>query len=89
MKSYLTRVGDKKIRNAVLHWKQGLLCDKPIYHRIAPICNCVLAKKYLSLFQTSNLKEVADDNLKFEESGVKFSKMVENTVGGGEIARYE
>ena len=31
MKSYLTRVRDKKIRNgslAVLHWKQGLLCDK-------------------------------------------------------------
>ena len=28
MKSYLTRVRDRKIRMAILHWKQGLLCDK-------------------------------------------------------------
>ena len=26
-KSYLTRGRDKKIRMAILHWKQGLLCD--------------------------------------------------------------
>ena len=28
-------------------------------------------------------------NFKFEENGRKFSKWVENTVGKGEIARYE
>ena len=38
------------------------------------------------LFQT---KEFADDNFKFDENGIKLSKQVENTVGKGEIARYE
>ena len=36
-----------------------------------------------------NLKEVADDNFKFDENGRKLSKRVENTVGKGEIACYE
>ena len=35
------------------------------------------------------LKEFADENFKFDENGRKFSKMVENTVGKGEIARYK
>ena len=35
------------------------------------------------------LKEFADDNFKLDENGRKFSKWVENTVGKGEIARYE
>ena len=35
------------------------------------------------------LKEFADDNIRFDENGRKFSKWVENTVGKGEIARYE
>ena len=35
------------------------------------------------------MKEVADDNFKFDENGSKFSKRVENTVGKGEIAHYE
>ena len=35
------------------------------------------------------LKEFADDNFKFEEIGRKFSKWLENTVGKGEIARYQ
>ena len=35
------------------------------------------------------MKEFADDNFKFDENGRIFSKMVENTVGKGEIARYE
>ena len=37
----------------------------------------------------SNLKRFADDNFKFDENSRKFSKWVENTVGKGEIARYE
>ena len=37
----------------------------------------------------SKLKEFADDNFKFDESGRKLSKRVENTVGKGEIACYE
>ena len=31
----------------------------------------------------------ADDNFKFDENSRKFSKRIENTVGKGEIARYE
>ena len=40
-------------------------------------------------FYSSKLKDLADDNLKFEENGRKFFKRVENIVGKGEIARYE
>ena len=48
----------------------------------------------LTHYQTTNfrlfqLKEFADDNFKFDENGRKLSKQVENTVGKGEIARYE
>ena len=35
------------------------------------------------------MKEFADNNFKLYENGRKFSKRVENTVGKGEIARYE
>ena len=35
------------------------------------------------------MKEFADDNFKFDESDWQFLKLVENTVGKGEIARYE
>ena len=41
------------------------------------------------ILDTSKLKEVADDNFKFDENGEKFSKRVGNTVGKGEIACYE
>ena len=39
--------------------------------------------------ESSKLKEFANDDFKFDENGRKFSKRVENTVGKGEIARYE
>ena len=35
------------------------------------------------------MKEFADDNFICDENGRKLSKRVENTVGKGEIARYE
>ena len=41
------------------------------------------------ILDSSKLKEFADDNSKFDENGRKFSKWFENTVGKGEIARYE
>ena len=37
---------------------------------------------------SSKLKEL-DNNFKFNQNGRKLSKWVENTVGKGEIARYE
>ena len=41
------------------------------------------------IFDFSKLKQIADDNFKFHENGSNFSKLVENTVGKGEIAHYE
>ena len=37
----------------------------------------------------SKLKEFADNNFKFDQIGRKLYKQVGNTVGKGEIARYE
>ena len=41
------------------------------------------------MLDSSKLKEFADDNFTFDENGRKLSKQVDNTVGKGEIARYE
>ena len=41
------------------------------------------------MLDSPKLKESADDNFKFDENGKKFFKQLENTVGKGEIARYE
>ena len=43
----------------------------------------------MTISDSSKLKEFADDNFKFVQNGGKLSKQVENTVGKGEIARYE
>ena len=53
-----------------------------------------LQYELLTLSQTTNfrlfqMEEFADENFKFYENGRTFSKQVENTVGKGEIARYE
>ena len=50
--------------------------------------------RLLTLSQTtdldsSKLKDFADDNFKFDETGGKFSKQLEYTVRKGEIARNE
>ena len=41
------------------------------------------------ILDSSKQKKFAEDNFKFDENGRKLSKWVENTVGKGEIARYE
>ena len=43
----------------------------------------------MKILDSSKLNEFADDNSKLVENGGKFSERVENTVGKGEIARYE
>ena len=40
-------------------------------------------------FRFFRTKVFADNNFKFDENGRKLSKWIENTVGKGEIARYE
>ena len=41
------------------------------------------------ILDSSKLKEFTDDNFIFHETGRKFSKRIENTLGKGEIARNE
>ena len=41
------------------------------------------------ILDRSKLKQSAEDNFEFDVDSRKFSKLVENTVGKGEIARYE
>ena len=41
------------------------------------------------ILDRSKLKQSADDNFKLDENSKKFSKRVGDTVGKGEIARYE
>ena len=50
---------------------------------------CINSLPDNKIFYSSKLKEFADDNFKFDENGRKLFKQVENTVGKGEIARYE
>ena len=57
-------------------------------------CDQLLTIFLLTLSQTTHFrlfqtKRVADDNFKLDENGRTFSKRIENTVGKGEIARYE
>ena len=40
-------------------------------------------------FRQVQFDKSADYNFKFDENSRKFSKRIENTVGKGEIARYE
>ena len=40
-------------------------------------------------FDSSKLKEFADEKFNFDKNGRKFSKWKENTVGKGKIAHYE
>ena len=41
------------------------------------------------ILDSSTLTELADGNFEFDENGEKFPERVENSVGNGEIARYE
>ena len=41
------------------------------------------------ILDSSKLTEFADDNFRSDENGREFSKCLANTVGKGEIARYE
>ena len=40
------------------------------------------------ILDSSKLKEIADNNFKFDENGGEFPKRIENTVGKAEIACY-
>ena len=53
---------------------------------------CIDALTHLpdeEILDWSKLQQFADNSFKFDEKSRKFSKLVENTVGKGEIAHYE
>ena len=50
---------------------------------------CIYPITRRQILDWSKLKPSADDNFKFDENSRKFFKWVENTVGKGEIARYD
>ena len=58
-------------------------------------CTYFIKKKCVNPFPKrrildhSKFKAFADDNFELDENGRKISKWLENTVGKGEIARYE
>ena len=67
----------------LINSQPGLLKNKP---RLKKLLNPSPKRQILD---SSKLKEFVNDNLNFDENGGKFSKRVKNTVGKGEIARYE
>ena len=48
-----------------------------------------LTLSQMTFFRLFQPEEFADNNRKFTENGRKFAKLVENTVGKGEISHYE
>ena len=49
----------------------------------------ILTHYQLTNFRLFQIERFADSNLKYEENGRKLFNPVENTVGKGDIARYE
>ena len=63
------------------------------FSKFEPLFFFCLSKLYLfpkqQILDSSKLKELADDTVKFDENGSEFPKRVANTVEKGEIARNE
>ena len=76
-------------------WKKVKLLQMNSFFFFHNVFNAICIVKYFNplpdnkILDWSNLKQSADDNLEFDVKSRKFSKLVENTVGIGEIARYE
>ena len=65
------------------------MCNILLKKTVAACSTLVLPFPKWQILDFSKLKGSADDNFKFNKNGRKFSKLVENTVGKGEIARYQ
>ena len=57
------------------HFSQNMKCLQPFSKQ--------------QIFDSSKVKQLADDNFKFDENGRKSFKWIENTVEKVEIAHYE
>ena len=62
---------------------------KSIQHQSINLTRCFNPLPDDKILDWSKLKQFAYDNFEFDVNSRKFSKLVENTVGKGEIARYE
>ena len=67
--------------------KDNYLPVGQILYLLIPYMDLTFPKR--QILDSSKLTEFSDGNSRFDENGRKFSKRVENTVGKGEIARYE
>ena len=65
-----------------MHLKMSYICPDKMLFLFNPLPDN-------NILDWSKLKQIEDDIFKFDENSRKFSKRVENTVGKGEIARYE
>ena len=66
------------------------VCFNLDHSNILSSCNgLTLSKKTDFRLCDSESESFSDDNFKLDENGRKVSRQVENTVGKGEIARYE
>ena len=63
--------------------------EKMLVFSILPFSHNVLTHYQTTNFRLFQTERFADDNFKFDDNGRKLSKLVENTGGKGEIARYE
>ena len=76
-----------------LHFPQCFLLFQKQFPRVELYFNlvgeCCNPFPKRQILDSSKLKELADDNCKFGKIGRELSQRVENTVGKGEIARYE
>ena len=65
------------------------VCFSNIIPYVIALPSFCLTLSQMTNFRLPKLKEFADNNFKLDDSGRKFYKQVENTVGKGEIAHYE
>ena len=66
-----------------------MILDSLIFYHTRILIFVYLSITRQQMLDSSKLKEFADDNFKFDQSGRNLFKRVENTVGKGETARYE
>ena len=64
-------------------------CSQKMTSLDAQFCEVLYHFPKRQYLDPSKLRVFADDSFKFDEFGSKFFKRVGNTVGKGEIARYE
>ena len=81
----IEKIGEKEYTNRLLAFDRSIQLFKTLERR----ANYTLTHYQMTNFILFQTEELAEDNFKFDENGRKLSKRVENTVGKGEIARYE